>query len=428
MSCEIRNGMKRRAGRRLTIAVGVLCSLLVTTVSARAEDVVLEWNRIAFAATVTAAQGPVPQIRSMAIVHVAVHDAVNVITHDYQTYQRVFRLSWGQSADAAAIAAAHTALVGLFPAQVQALNDARAASLKMRGLSNSSPGIKLGEAIATAILQRRSNDGAAVAQFPYSAPGAGTPGVWGPLGTQQALLPGWGKVTPWVLRKVSRFRPDGPPSLTSRRYARDYNEIKEIGSLTSATRTAEETEIARFWLGSPSDIWNSVARGMVEARQLDLSSAARVFALMYLAGADASIVCWDAKYTFNFWRPQVAIRQGELDGNDRTVGDSSWTPLFPTPPHPEYLSGHTTNSSAMGMVLRSIFGDKPGVPILAKSSTNPNFPREWESFSEGVEEVIDARIFSGIHFRTADEDGARVGRAVAEYIIRRELQRQKHPW
>jgi hypothetical protein len=117
-----------------------------------------------------------------------------------------------------------------------------------------------------------------------------------------------------------------------------------------------------------------------------------------------------------------------LDGNDRTVGDSSWTPLFPTPPHPEYLSGHTTNSSAMGMVLRSIFGDKPGVPIVAKSSTNPNFPREWESFSEGVEEVIDARIFSGIHFRTADEDGARVGRAVAEYIIRRELQRQKHPW
>ena len=422
------NGMRRGRGKRLTIAGVVLVGLLVTSTAARADNTVLEWNQIALAATVTAGQGPVPQIRSMAIVQVAMHDAVNAITRDYQTYQRVTRLSWGLSADAAAIAAAHTALVGLFPPQAQALNDARAASLAAHGLSPSSPGIRLGETIAMGILQRRSTDGSAQAQFPYTAPGAGTPGVWVALGTQQALLPGWGKVTPWVLRTVAHFRPDGPPSLTSRRYARDYNEVKEIGSITSATRTIEETEIGRFWLAPPSAIWNGIARDLVQARQLDLSSSARVFALMYLAAADASIVCWDAKYAFNFWRPQVAIRQGELDGNDRTVGDSSWTPLFPTPPHPDYLSGHTTNSSAMATVLRSIFGDAPGVPIVAKSSTNPGFVREWATLSEGVEEVIDARIFSGIHYRSADEDGARVGRAVARYVIRRELQPQKHFW
>jgi hypothetical protein len=428
MSYRIRHRMKRSAGRGFTVAVAVLLNLLVTSSAARADDVVLEWNQIALAATVTAGQGPVPQIRSMAIVHVAVHDAVNAITRDYQTYQRVSRISWGLSADAAAIAAAHTALVGLLPAQAQALNDARAASLAARGLSNSSPGIRLGEAIAVGVLQRRANDGSAQAQFPYTAPGAGTPGVWVALGTQQALLPGWGKVTPWVLRKVSRFRPDGPPSLTSRRYARDFNEVKEMGSVTSTTRTAEETEIGRFWLASPSVIWNGIARELVQARHLDLSSTARVFALLYLAAADASIVCWDAKYAFNFWRPQVAIQQGESDGNDRTIGDAMWMPLFPTPPHPDYLSGHATNSSAMAAVLRSVFGDRPGVPIVAKSTSNPSFTREWESFSEGVEEVIDARIFSGIHYRSADEDGARVGRAVAQYVIRRELRPQKHPW
>jgi hypothetical protein len=236
------------------------------------------------------------------------------------------------------------------------------------------------------------------------------------------LLPGWGSVTPWVIRQASHYRPDGPPSLRSRRYARDYNEIKEIGSLTSATRTMEETEIARFWLGSPSAIWNGVARAIIQERQLDLSSTARALALVYLSAADASIVCWDAKYVFNFWRPQHAIRQGDVDDNDRTIADSTWTPLFPTPPHPDYLSGHTTNSGAMATILGLVFGDKPGTTIVATSPTNPGFSREWESFSEGLEEVIDARIFSGIHFRTADEEGARVGGTVARYVMSHVLQ------
>jgi hypothetical protein len=356
---------------------------------------------------------------------VSVHDAVNLISREYRTYLDARHRFRGASPDAAAIAAAHAALVGLFPAQAASLNAARAASLAARHLSEYDPGVAIGQAAAAAVLSHRSNDGSAQAQFAYTAPDAGAPGVWVAIGTTPALLPGWGDVAPWVLRSGSPFRLAGPPALRSRRWARDYNEVKEIGSAASTTRTAEQTEIARFWLASPSAIWNGVARQIVQARRLDGSSAARVFALMYLAAADASIVCWDAKYTFNFWRPQAAIRQGDTDGNDATVADPAWSPLFPTPPHPDYLSGHTTNSNAMATVLKRLFGDAAASGVVATSSSNPGFERRWDSLSEGIEEVIDARIYSGIHYRTADEVGARVGRSVARIVMDRAL-RPRH--
>ena len=395
--------------------------LMAAPAAAHTSDAVLEWNQIALNATVTAGQGAVPQIRSMAIVQVSVHDAVNLISREYRTYADARHRFRSASPDAAAIAAAHAALVGLFPAQAATLDAARAASLAARRLSEYDPGVAVGQAAAAAVLSLRANDGSARAQFAYTAPDAGEPGVWVAIGTTPALLPGWGDVTPWVLRSGSPFRLAGPPPLRSRRWARDFNEVKEIGSAASATRTAEQTEIARFWLASPSAIWNGVARQIIQARRLDGSSAARVFALMYLAAADASIVCWDAKYSFNFWRPQAAIRQGETDGNDHTIADPAWSPLFPTPPHPDYLSGHTTNSSAMATVLKRLFGDSSADGVVATSSSNPGFERRWESLSEGVEEVIDARIYSGIHYRTADEVGAQVGRAVARIVMDRAL-------
>ena len=412
----------------IRIGAAVLAAACITSSEARASDAVLEWNQVALGATVTAGQSPVVQIRTMAIVHVAMHDAVNLITRDYKTYLGAGSMSCGGSPEAAAIAAAHRALVGLFSAetQVKQLDAARAASLAARGLSEADPGIELGEAVAAAVLSLRSNDGSAQSQFPYLPPNAGAPGVWVPVGTAQPLLPGWGKVTPWVIKNARRFRPEGPPLLRSRRYARDYNEIQEIGPLNSPTRTAEQTEIARFWLASPSLIWNGVARQLVEARGSDLSSTARAFALMYLAAADASIVCWDAKYTFNFWRPITAIQHGDADGNDRTAGDPSWAPLFPTPQHPEYVSGHSTNSSAMATVLSFIFGDDPGVPIVATSPTNLGFDRHWTLLSDGVDEVIDARVYSGIHYRTSDEVGARVGHAVARSVLTRVLRPRRH--
>jgi PAP2 superfamily len=423
MCKDSRSGTKRNpagdAGS-LVATAAVLVSLLLTPVAASADDPVLEWNRIALAATVTAGQAPIVQIRTMAIVQVSVHDAVNAITCDYRTYLSISCGPWG-SPEAAAIAAAHRALVGLFPAQAPALNVARATSLAAHGFTETDPGIAFGEAVTAVILAIRSNDGSAQAQFPYRAPGAGNPGVWVAVGPAAPLLPGWGNVALWVLRSLSQFEPDGPPPLHSRRYARDYNEVKEIGSLTSQTRTDEQTEIARFWLATPTAIWNGVARQVIQARGLDLSATARALALMYLASADASIACWKAKYTFNFWRPITAIRNGELDDNPRTLPDLAWTPLFPTPQHPEYLSGHATNSGAMATVLMLLFGDEPNAPIVATSPTNPGFERYWGRLSEGVEEVIEARIYAGIHYRTSDEEGAQLGRKIARFVVNHAL-------
>ena len=402
----------------------LLVALLLTPVLARADDPVMEWNRIALAATVTANQGPLPQIRTMAIVHIAVHDAVNAITCDYRTYLAIRCGSQG-TPEAAAIGAAHRALVGLFSIQAPALNDARTASLAAHRLTASDPGVAFGAAVADAILALRSTDGSAQAQFPYTAPGAGNPGVWVALGGAPALLPGWRNVTPWVLPSLSPFEFDGPPLLDSRRYARDYNEVKELGSLTSPTRTAEQTEIARFWLATPAAIWNGIARQVIQAQGLDLAATARTFGLMYLAAADSSIVCWDAKYKFNFWRPITAIQNGDVDGNPRTEADPGWTPLFPTPPFPEYVSGHSMNSSTMATVLRLLFGDEPGSPIVATSPTNAGFERHWARLSEAVEEVIDARIYAGIHYRTSDEDGAAAGRKVARFVVNHALRSRR---
>jgi PAP2 superfamily protein len=398
-------------------------------------DAVLEWNQIALDATVKAGQGPVPQIRTMAIVHVSVHDAVNAIAGNYKTYLRIQAEPAGASPEAAAIAAAHRALAGLFPLQAPDLSPLRAASLAAHGLTEDDPGVAFGDAVAAFILALRASDGAAQALFPYTAPDAGQPGVWVPIGPADdgrlpnlapAITPGWGKVTPWVLKNGSQFRPGGPPPLGSRRFARDYNEVRDIGSLTSTTRTDEQTEIARFWLASPTAIWNGVARQIVQAQDLDLPSAARTFALLYLAPADASIACWDAKYTFNFWRPITAIRNGDLDDNTHTNPDPLWLPLFVTPQHPEYVSGHSTNSSAMATTLMMLFGDDPGVAIVATSPSNPGFERHWATLSEGVEEVIDARIYSGIHYRTSDEEGARLGRRIARLVVNHALRAAKH--
>jgi hypothetical protein len=411
--------------RKGVYAAVVLMVLVAARAWAADSAAVVEWSRIAVAATATAGQGPIPQIRTMTIVQVSVHDAVNAITCEYKTYLSIKCGKWG-SPDGAAIGAAHRALVRLFPAQAAALSSARAASLSSHGLADTDPGVALGEAVADLVLAARANDGAAQAQFPYTAPNAGAPGVWVAVGAAAPATPGWKDVTPWVL-ELSRFEADGPPPLYSRRYARDYNEVKEIGSLTSATRTAEQTQIAQFWLAPPTVIWNNVALQVIQARGLDLSASARALALMYLAAADASIACWDAKYTFNFWRPITAIRSGDADGNVRTDADPTWSPLFTTPQHPEYISGHSTNSAAMGTALKLLFGDEPGVSIVATSPTSAGFERHWERFSEGVEEVIDARIYSGFHYRTSMEDGAAVGQRIARSIVQRTLRpRRSH--
>jgi hypothetical protein len=394
-----------------------------------AANIVVEWNATAVSTALAAGQGPVPQTRSMAIVAVAVNDAVNGISGRYVTYDHVGWRPSNASADAAAAGAAHRALTTLYPTQAAGLDAAFAASLAAHAISASDPGIAFGEMVADEIVAARSNDGSALAQFPFTAPGGGTPGVWVPTPPAQlaALLPGWGEVQPWVLHAGSQFRPEEGPSLTSEEYARDFNEIKAIGSLTSETRTAEQTNIARFWLTSAAVIWDGALRAVAVRRGLDISETAHAFALVNIAGADAAIACWDAKYAFNFWRPVTAIHNADEDGNPLTSPDLAWVPLAPTPNFPEFTSGHAAVSGAMATMLRLLFGDDPGGSFTVTSPTNPGFTRSWSTFSAGLDEVIDARVWTGFHFRSSDVAGARLGTQVGRFVFEHALRAAEKP-
>lgn len=386
-------------------------------------DPVMEWNQIAATtvlSSVPVTLAPVQQTRVMAIVQLAMHDAVNGITGEYETYLSPQPAPANASPEAAAISAAYHSLNNLRPGNESPLAQNFSNAIVGRGLSMDDPGIEYGRAAAAAILTLRENDQSSTAQFNYDAPNAGEPGVWVRLTSAPALLPGWGRVTPFVLRSAAQFRPDAPPALDSERYAKDYNEIKKIGAKFGSTRTTEQSDIALFWRASPTAIWNPVLRQAAQTRNHNLSEQAQLFALFYLAAADASIACWETKYEFNFWRPQPAIVNGNNDGNDATAGDATWEPFIPTPPHPDYASGHTANSSAMAKILTLEFGDNPGITLTV---TQTGITRTWTSFSEAVDEVIDARVYSGIHFRNSDEVGARMGRQIAQFVSHHALRR-----
>ena len=238
------------------------------------------------------------------------------------------------------------------------------------GIAPSDPGLAYGASVADGILALRQNDGAAVAGYVFVPPDAGTPGVWAPISaaaSAQSLLPGWGSVAPFVLHSGSQFRPDAPPALDSERYARDLNEVRQVGSATGGN--TGQQQIASFWRASPTALWNPILRKAIEFRGLDLSESARAAALFYLASSDASVACWEAKYFYNFWRPQPAIVNADLDGNAATTADPVWRPFVGTPPHPEYPSAHASNSGSMAFVLTRLFGDAPGFVIEATSST-----------------------------------------------------------
>lgn len=381
---------------------------------AATQNVVVDWNAIAITAAGASGQTSLMQERSVAITSVAVSDAINAITNEYARYRSRLTPPPGSSTTATAIGAAYRALTQLLPSQAAFLGTMLSQSLAKFGVSAGDPGFAFGESVADEVVAMRAADGAALSQYPYTPPNAGSPGVWVPTppAFAAALLPGWGSVQPWVLQSGSQFRPDETPDVTSGRYAQDLNEVKAVGALASATRTAEQTNIARFWLTSALVIWNGVLRQVALQLDLDESETARDFALMNVAGADARIACWDAKYAFNFWRPVTAIQRADQDDNPATDADPGWAPLITTPNFPEYVSAHTTISSAMATVLRRLFDDDPGVTFTATSPTNPGFERHWITFSEGVREVIDARVYAGIHFRSSDERGAAMGRQI----------------
>jgi hypothetical protein len=371
-------------------------------------DVVLDWNEVALARVVAARQGPPDGARTMAMMHLAMFEAINAVEHRYAPYAFKGRAPAGASAEAAGAAAASSVLMKLFPDQAQPVEAAYAASLgRIPDGDAKSAGIALGKEAGAECLSMREKDGsgAPAAYRPRTAPGVYVLTVL-PAATE------WPQVKPWFMSGGAQFRPGPPPSLASAEWARDYNEIKSVGARQSATRSAEQTEAARFWtvVGPPS--WNQVVRSLASSRSLGLAENARLFALVNMAASDSFVAVFDGKYAYNFWRPITAIRNGDIDGNDATSVDPEWLPLVDTPLHPEYPCAHCISAGAIGEVLEAQFGKGEVPPITMTSPTAPGVTHRWTRIADYVHEVDNARIWGGIHYRNSTQVGETMGRGI----------------
>jgi membrane-associated phospholipid phosphatase len=382
-------------------------------------NAVLGWNQAALDAIKTDKTNPPIASRNLAILETAVFDAVNGLTAFYDAYKIDNGLNPGASVEAAASQAAYRVLTELYPNQKATfdgilngyLQDLPAGDFVTKGLA-------YGKAVAEAALASRANDGSKTV-VPYTV--STEIGKWQPTSAVTSpLLPQWGQVTPFALESGSQFRPDAPPALTSTEYAQDFNFTKDIGSLNSTTRTADQTEIAKFWADgggtyTPPGHWNSIATQLLTQNNASLVESAHTLGVLSIALADAAIACWDAKYTFDTWRPVTAIRQAALDGNDATTADATWQPLIATPPFPEYTSGHSTFSSAAATVLTELMGDN--VSFTTSSIGLPGVTRSFTSFQQAAQEAGISRIYGGIHFLSANTNGLECGEHIGDYVI-----------
>jgi hypothetical protein len=424
----------KRWYRRALWACAAMTAVLTAPTVARA-DVVSDWNAIAQAETVLLRPSAHGQARGIAMVEGAVYDAVNAIDRGHEPYlidlAQVGAQPW-VSQDAAAATAAYRVLRAITPSARHAGLDV-AYTATLAGIPNGpleQGGVAAGEAAAAAMLAARANDGF-LAVF---TPVIGTdPGDWRPLGwpTAPAFDPdGWvGNLKPFLIESPSQFRSRGPLPITSRAYARELWEVRELGALNSTRRTADQTAAAVFWQFAPIALWNPLARALADRYDLDTADQARHYAIVNHASADAATACWNDKYHWSFWRPIAAIREADTDGNFATIGDPSWQPLFvpsvqtapplATPPFSDHPSGHGCLTGAVMDTMADFFGtDEVPVTIVSGRSLNgvPIPPRHFARFSDVTAEVIEARIWGGIHFRTADVQGTVIGRQVADWL------------
>jgi hypothetical protein len=402
--------------RRLLVSAGVLCA---AAGAARADEVT-DWHEHTLTAFVNAGTSPLVASRDAALVSSAVFDAVNGVERRYEPIHVTADAPRGASKRAAVVEAAYTVLVARFPSQSADLGAKRTASLDAisSGSSGNSMerGLEWGQDVAEAILAWRSTDGFTPA--PPAFNGGTDVGEWRPTPPSFAsgAGPQFATMTPWGVEEPDQFRPSGPPALDSEQYAEDFNEVKDMGSAGSTLRSEDQTDAANFWNASSATyLWNRAALDLLEDADTDLSENAHLLATMNLAVADALICCWDSKYEYVFWRPITAIQEAGSDENDDTAADTEWTPLIATPAHPEYTSGHSSASSAAATVLADYFGDETSFALT--SHTDSDWTRSFSSFGEALEEVADARVFAGIHFRTACDDGVEIGTSVAEYVL-----------
>ena len=425
--------MTRRT--RLALFACAIATAILGVPAVAQADVVKDWNSIAQAETLLLRPTAHGQTRGIARVQGAVYDAVNAIDRGHQPYlvdlDDVGAQPW-VSQDAAAATAAHRVLKAITPVARHAGLDT-AYTTTLAGIPDGpieQGGVAAGEAAAAAMIDARMGDGFMAAFTPTIGTDAGD---WRPIGwpATPAFDPdGYlGNMKPFLIKNPSQFRSKGPYALTSKKYARDFNEVKELGALNSSTRTADQTAAAVFWQFAPIALWNPLMRDLADQYDLDTADQARLYGMVNLAAADGAIACWNDKYHWSFWRPRAAIREADTDGNARTIADPSWESLFAaatvttpplgTPPFPDHPSGHGCLSAAVLNTMANFFGtDKVEITVVSGRSLNgvPIPPRTFKRFSDATDEIIEARIWGGIHFRNADVQGTVIGKKVAKYL------------
>jgi hypothetical protein len=407
-----------------TMVTGMVGVLLFGAATAIA-DPVSDWNAVVLATV--SGQSPFAQARYAAITHLAVFEAVNAITGDYKPYLGTVTALPGASAEAAAVAAAYRVLATYFPASLPSLNAARATSLgSIPNGSAKDAGLAVGEAAANAMITLRADDGSAPPEF--YVPPSFNPGEWQvtpscpPAG---GTLLQWRNVTPFGLAQADQFRSEPPPALTSSRYARAFNEVKTVGAINSTERPQDRSDVAQLYaaIAAPA-VWNIVTSQIVAARHASLSERARAFALVNMALSDAGVAVFDTKYHYVFWRPETAIHFADVDGNPRTDADTSFVPFITTPCFPSYPSAHGTLSNAAREVLDRLYGDRH--QFITISSPTLGITLSYRTLREITDDIADARVYGGIHFRFDQDEGAEQGRRVGEYIYRHYIGPRSH--
>jgi hypothetical protein len=425
---------KRRALKRDVIAVvflrGCLAFALWLPIGAADANEVTDWNVI-MEQTATASSAEPSVIlsgRNVSLMHLAMHDALNAISRRHESYGVYQRSSPGANPQAAVVAAGYGVTVRLYPDQASSLDNIYSKMLAtIPDGPSKNEGLVLGDGVAAAIVAFRAEDHFDYANIaePFvsgTGPYGAGPGAWLPAPDsphQNAYFSSASLVAPLVLTSPSQFRNllPGPLKLSSGNFFRQLEEVRMLAGKTSTARTSEQTTIALLW-GDPSmfRVFNEIARNLISARKDDLWESARTLALLNVAIADSYIAVFEAKYYYQFWRPTMAIRGADTDGNEKTNSDQSWLPLLPTPPFPEYPSGHSAACGSAQTILESAFGRN--TPFTATSTLLPGYGRNFSNFDEASRECVDGRMLSGAHFRFSDEDALYLGQHISRYVLR----------
>jgi hypothetical protein len=396
---------------RFSLAIWISGALALSATAARA-DIIMDWNAKADALAIEKQLLNAANSRGQAMLHIAMFEAVNAIDRRYAPYKLTLTADKNVSREAAAAAAAYDVLLALHPDKKADLDATLAASLA--GIAENeakAKGVELGRQAAAGVIALRANDGS---NTPEDYRPATTAGVYIP--TTIPIESTASKTKPFAMASASQFRAAPPPALTSETWTRDLNEIREIGSLASAKRSAEQTTIARFWFFTGPKTYNAIVRQIASNRAMDLVDCARLYALTSIASADAFIAVFDAKYAHNLWRPVTAIRNADLTSNPATPREASWQPLGVTPMHPEYPCAHCIVSSAISTVLQHVVGNEVG-EIALVSPTAPGVTRKWTRLQDYSDEVSSARIYAGFHYRFSTEAGKEMGKKIGDLAV-----------